>query len=443
MKAILIPHIIIINIVSKLTSHLSKGFRKAATHLTVLLITILVSANYFRESFKSLFPDYRDNINRIVIVLLIILLLVIIERKVSYNSIVINPLFWTGWFVCFGIMFITSFIHPVEKAYFLWSVLGLTIIPMFLIVLNDRNFFTQFCETVSFDMVIVAWIYLLANLLITPFLSDVFPGVFDGIAANPNSNGLICLAFFSAALFLLFVRKDNRLPNLLVICMCAVITVISVCRAALLAIVAELITAMIIVLRNRRLFSFNTTAKKLIITCVIAAVFSVSVYYVLTTLDAMDPNASAITSYEEEATKINEDEMLFKLNSLSSGRLLLWRTYLSRVSLWGCGANFDNLFPEGVMGLPPHNNAIDICYRSGAVACIGYLIWLLCGWIYILMIIVKKNSGFRAGYLLTVLAFIGYFCEAMLEIPMYPMNTGIVFLSYVTLSPIAFKTPEK
>ena len=150
-----------------------------------------------------------------------------------------------------------------------------------------------------------------------------------------------------------------------------------------------------------------------------------------------------VDEMSEAAAVVYGNETLTKLNAVSSGRLLLWLAYTKVLKFTGHG----NPRGEVFMGHPnskwAHNNAIDIWYASGFIAFAGYLIWLLAGWIFVFRSIIAGNS-FRKEHLFTVLAFIGYFVEAMLEITIYPTNTGIVFLMYMTLAPVAFsKLSEK
>lgn len=436
MNYILLPYVVVINLVSNVTSRLSPRMRTVLTHVTVTITAVLGVLNYARNSIRAALPF---SIMGVTIVMMIILLLANIENKISFKKMKANTLFWAGWFVCFLIMLITSLVKEADPRDYMWSVVSLTIIPMFLIVMNDKKDCMRFCVTVATDMTVVSWLYLLANLLMVPFLTNEYIPDYDGIANNPNGNGLICLAFFTSSLFLLVARKDNRLINLLVICMCIVVAWISVSRAAQLAIILELAVALALFFKNRDVFSFDIPLKAVAVGCAIAVVFSYAVYFTLTKIDEMQPEVQAVTSYEEEAAKIYGDEKLLKINDTTSGRLLLWYTYMDRMTLWGNGAVYNETFPEGVLPMDPHNNAIDICYKSGLIACLGYLLWLASAWAFIIRLVFSKKVRFRPEYILTCIAFVGYFTEAMLEVKIYPMNTGIVFLSFITLSPAAFR----
>ena len=68
----------------------------------------------------------------------------------------------------------------------------------------------------------------------------------------------------------------------------------------------------------------------------------------------------------------------------------------------------------------------------------GYLIWLAVGWIFLIGYLIRPDL-MRREYLFTILAFTGYFIHAMLEITIYPMITGVAFLAFISLGPVAFR----
>ena len=111
---------------------------------------------------------------------------------------------------------------------------------------------------------------------------------------------------------------------------------------------------------------------------------------------------------------------------------------MKKVGIAGHGTPAKGLFAGRPDSMWAHNNAIDIWYASGFPAFAGYVLWMFAGIIFVIKCMTRR-CGFKREYLFTGIAFTGYLTEAMLEITIYPIYTGIVFLAYITIIPIAFK----
>lgn len=436
---ILAPYCFVINILSEVSQKISSRIRNVLLHAALLLLLLTGTVNYFNDRLQELMGYESDRVRLFTTVLLIVLLIALIDRKIDAGALRANKLFWTGWFVCFLTIFVLSFVNPVKPYYLLWCILSLTVFPMIMIVLSERQDAFAVSILIARDAVIVSYIFFAANLIITPFVTkdDLFVE-YQGVCNNPNSNGLICTAFFTAALYLLAADRRNSFVYLLSLTISASLATISGCRTAQLAMLLEAITLVIICLVHREIHIDRSRSLRLILALIVAVLLGIAAGKVLMTIDAFDMNAYASSEYEETNRWMYEDENRFVINSLLSGRLFIWKAYSLRLNLLGNGSPDGPLMPEYPASKWAHNNAIDIWFASGFFAFAGYMLWLLAAFIFVIRCM-KKKQRLRPEYILTSLAFIGYFIQAMLEITLYPMTNCTAFLCIITLGAVAFK----
>ena len=168
--------------------------------------------------------------------------------------------------------------------------------------------------------------------------------------------------------------------------------------------------------------------KKTGVSVILIVILSVLLCNVLQTVNTMNVYAQVMMDAYYTSDIFNA------LNDISSGRLELWRYFTQDITFFGHGK------PDAT-GLDvrynwAHNNAIDVLYISGAIAAIGYLIWVLYSLFFVVRCTLKKSCN-RPELVFVIVSIIGYFVEAMLEITIEPMNTGIVFMAYISMSMIS------
>ncbi len=439
---LLAPYCYVINIISEASLKMSDKARRALLHIALLLLMLTGAVNYFNDRLQELMGYESDRVRFFTSVLLIVLLIALIDRKIDPRALRVNSLFWTGWYVCFITIFVLSFVNPVRKYYMLWCILSLTVFPMIMIILNERKDNFAVSVLIARDAVIISYIFFAANLIITPFVTKV-TGIMDyqGICNNPNSNGLICTAFFTAALYLIAVDRNDLFVYLLSLTISFSIATVSRCRTAQLAMILETIMLITIWLKHKELHIDRSRILRMIIALFAAVALGVAAGKVLISIDLIDMNAYADTDYEEANQWVQADDTRIKLNELSSGRLFIWKAYSTKLNFFGNGSPDGPLMPEYLASKWAHNNAIDVWYASGFIAFAGYMLWLLAVFIFVIKCM-TKGRAYRPEYILAAMAFIGYFVQAMLEITLYPMTNGITFLTYITLYCAAF-TQEK
>lgn len=442
----LIAYTKIIDCIAFFSSRIPSGLRNAMLNVSVFCMMMLGVLAYSNERIKHL-VHYDRYVLKAAGILLVVILIASIDRKISEGrKCRIRGLFWLGWYLCFGTMIVSAQFHHVNRIYYAWGIISNTLLPMIMLVWQKRGDFEYLCNRIARCTVLAAYVFLAANLCLTAFVTNT--GIAEmgylGIAGNPNSNGLIALPFFTAALYLLLTDRKYTPLYLFSVIVFAVFVYISRTRATELAILLEAAAAVCVYISHREIYRWRGNVVRAIAVLLIAAALAAAVGYALQYVDRVDMNAYAADEFnelEESVHTVWADERLTRINDLSSGRLVLWMTYLKLVGIKGHGTPSGALFYDYEFTRWAHNNALDIWYASGFPAFAGYVMWLLAGWIFVFRSM-RKKSTYRKEYLLPVLAFIGYFVEAMLEITIYPMYTGIVFLSFMTLVPAAFAEAE-
>ena len=434
----------VINIIAVLSSGIAVKWRNIMLNAVLVCFALLGIVAYSNDGIKEAL-HYIDCVFAVSVILMLILLIASIDRKIDLREIStwrINAVFWAGWYICFLFMVVSSLRHEVRLAYYLWGILCLTVFPMLMIIWYVRGDLSRLCALAARSMVVTTYLFLLLNLIIVPFTTrGQFAGLesdYVGIAGHPNSNGLIVLPFFTAALYLLFIDKRRMPIYIFSLSFCAMIAVISGTRTSELAMILEVVVAICIYAHNKGKLAEMQSSGRLIKTIIVSLLIVIVLGRLLLFTDNIDLKVYAEGEIGEAYEEIASSDDLTKLDNLSSGRVVLWKAYLKKVEFVGHGTPTEELFEGRTDSLWAHNNAIDIWYASGFPAFAGYVMWLLAGCGFVLKSMFRRK-GFRREYLLAALAFTGYFTEAMLEITIYPMYTGIAFLAYITLIPMAFK----
>lgn len=443
MRTILKPYCNIINLLARISCRMDERTRVFSFNTSVLLISFICVLHYCNDRLQEICHYSNDATRVISPILLIIVLLSCIDDRVDFRNLKPNRLFWIGWLVCFTTMFVMSFVHPVKKMYFLWSILSLTIFPMIMIAFSCSRLSYKWSVLLAKDTVVISYVFLLMNIIITPMTTNTYPNDdYLGLCSNPNANGLICSAFFTAAMYLFFVERKHPFFSLLSMGVSTAIIVISVCRTAQLIVLIDVVIAICTYIVHYDEHKKEWAGRIVVVACIAAIILSCFAGHLLKKFDKIDINAYAETTYEEVYQWTNENETRVRLNQLSSGRLMLWKAYSTKLNFWGNGKSDGPLMPELTASKWPHNNALEIWYISGFIAFVGYAMWILTGFIFAVKCL-RRNTGYRRDYFLTLLSFIGYFIFAMLEITLYPMVTGIFFLLCMTLGNLAFDTDLK
>lgn len=372
-----------------------------------------------------------DKIIILYIILFIVLLLTSIDRRVALQEIRWNRFFWIGWYLCFSLIIITSFFHTIDKEYFIWSVMSILYFPLLFIVWQARDDYDTLFRTIAGVTVVCSFVFFLisvpANMIFNNemFGNETFASYFLGVVGNPNSNGRIAIGFFAAGFYLNFTDREINIWAVISMAIAIALSIESICRTAELAIAMMIVFGWIYYVKISQTKT-GVVIKQTLVSIVLLLIFTISFCILLKAVMSMDLYAYAATVQSPISP-----ESYTELNALSNGRFELWRTYIQDINLFGHGLMDTSGLPEYYRWA--HNNLLDILYISGSIAALGYLIWNLISLVFVVQCTFWKIMK-RSEYLFVIVSVIGYFVEAMLEITIFPMTTGIVFMAFMGLA---------
>ncbi len=444
---------LIINLIGQGARKIPSRLRSFIVNASVLVLLFIGILNYINPRLQAIAHVSGGRLfSTVGLALLMIVLILIagIDHKISIDEYKFNPAFWLGWFACFIMMFVTSLIHEVRYPYFITGIVSLFIFPMVFIAWADK--YKRLVGILARNTVIMSYIFILMNLVITPLTTkDTFLDVYLGVTSNPNLNGIIIIGFYASCLYMLLVERKRSIVYVIPIAFSIIVSYMSNCRTAELAIILETLIGAIYYIKYIKSGERRVSVAKVIAVCLAIGLFAGVFGYVLTALDDMDLNSYAVTL--DEAYENLPSDFARKMNTLSSGRVVIWAEYIKNPTLLGNGSPTEQLIEDSPASNWAHNNALDILYASGIIAFVGYILWICTAIWFILKCLFARsdkvgkrgkpgNSSLRIEYLFTILTFLGYFSEAMLERTLFPFLTSAMFLAYMGLIPIAIRRDE-
>ena len=396
----------------------NKKKKQLLTYLMIFILCVLGIIRPFKESLKDIL-HYTDSAAVITgTIALLILLIASADKYADYKRIYINRPCLYGWMLCFAMAFIMAFINPVRTGYFAWSIISLFISIPFVMIWAVRDDYLQFCTLLARIMMIAAGCFVIINLLLVPFLKPSEFQCYTGLMGNPNPNGMICVGMYAACFFLLLTESKGILAFSALAGFFIALSCVSDCRTAQIAIALESIIGAGYYLRYLKNKGKTFNVNRIMMICAVAVVTAFAAGFILMKIERIDLNAYA---YDNTAVVVSEEkitELLDTLDAKSSGRVRIWKEFISEVTFWGNGSPEAPLISGYAASIYAHNNAIEILYTSGVIAFMGYLVFLICGIVFVIRCLSGKN-GWKKEYALVMMAFTGYFVEAMLEIVMY------------------------
>ncbi len=350
-------------------------------------------------------------------------------------------------FIAIGILFFIYGIKFKVPTYIVYAFIFLFQMPIFIFSI-DRETLTKIILSFSKWFVLFYSLYIVGSLLISPLGKGQYCGVFT----NPNLWGE-CVA--TAILVILYlIGKTNNFKFKIYLFLLLGISVANVLlsrsRTTLLAVVAIVIVYIIYLVRIK-----EPVFNKKTVTCLIAAVIVgvSSTYGILINITPYTAEAIGIEIGKEdlsggfeESISGTYDRYLKGINnegSISSGRVEIWKTYISQLSIWGHDAvelpingYFDQNFKTNA-----HNTFIQIGYQSGIPGLILFAIqFITMGLFYLRKLFGKEIS--MENYLL-IAAFGQTIVYMMLSNSFGPYSSFSLIIYWMYILPMYILQDEE
>lgn len=425
----------------RISDKLGTGLKDKLIGISLLLLSVLGIMRFIRWDVKDAIGYSTNGSTVTAAVLLIVIVVCSTDRCIRPDEIRIISLFWAGWILCFSMILLTSLFNDVYSEYIIWAAISLLFFPVFILAWSVRPDYERLCIRLAQYIMIVSDVFFVLNLLLLPFFPKEKAQSFHGLANNPNANGLIAIAACTAALFLLLLNKQRPFVCIITIGFCFGLARLSYCRLAQYTMIIQIALGFIYCFRNTKR---GRPRRKLLLLLAIAAVAvmilspltAAALQYVrLLDLNSYAADSAAAVSYDGNSA------VLGLLDRTLTGRIGIWKAFLSGTTFWGNGTPTEPL-TELEASVYAHNHVIEILYTSGVLAAVGYILFLLSGISLVIRCMMNK-PGYRSENLLALLAFTGYFVVAMLEIMIYPTSNTISLLLYMSMVPIAMHRKKR
>lgn len=437
-------YLCIFNLIYKVTGNINSNLREAVIFLSCLvLMWSFFFSNYYKGS-----GEYQ--IAGSVIVTVIIAFSIDRELKpIKWNSYCYYPLLLFG----IGILLI-GLMHPVGDGYMMYALDIAILFPGLYFVWSNREDHERlFCilsaAITLFGLISFAKCVLLAAKGELAFSSDRV----QGFTTNPNYLGMLGVVILISGLFLLITEIKN-IACLALASICVGIgisfAIISVSRTAMLSEIICVLAFSIFYIKIGNIKCIKSKSKWFRVALAAVLIGSILVlgmslddinYHALSKINASETEANTIESEvvqpeASEAEKITERVGAEgDANTISSGRITIWKIYAEEFSLWGKPLSVIKPQLKNAAESRAHNNVVDYLYRCGYVVGSIYFIYYIMQGIAGLKLLFSKKYT-QPSHLFAIMMIGAYSIYATLEICTLAFIRIIPCVYFLSIAPI-------
>lgn len=344
--------------------------------------------------------------------------------------------------LCGIVVFISGLHHYISYSYMLMGLFMCFMMPAVIIVWGDNNHMQQLFTMTAYIISVFFIIFAVVNFIVAPVNNPEFSlaGRYFGMASDPNGLAKIAVTAAICSIYLILLQRGMRkIPFIVIFLAAAYLTVLTASRTNIIALILVCAAAVIFLIK-RCVINRKYSAKKIII-CVCAVIVIIGIVGIGHNLLAKDGDDNISTIEMRLSQGIMEDGSI-DINTLSSGRITIWKYCLSKTSIMGNDVS-EGLREEslGMYHDHVHNTVIELLYRSGLVAGISFPIIEMYAVIWALVQIFarRKNS---LNEIMAAMLVIAFGVASVFDIVVLPFAKMTVFLFYISL-PVVFAKKEK
>lgn len=344
--------------------------------------------------------------------------------------------------LCGIVIFISGLHHYISYSYMLMGLFMCFIMPAVIIVWGDNAHMQQLFKTIAYVVNVFFAIFAIINFIAAPVDNPEFYHIdrYFGMASDPNGLAKIAVTAAVCSIYLMILQQGIRkIPFIVFFVVAAYLTMITASRTNIIALIL-VCTVAVIFLIKRYVINRKYSAKKIII-YMCALIIVISIVGICHNMFKEDSNYNISVIEMRLSQGIMEDGSV-DINTLSSGRIGIWRYCLSKTSFMGNdvsgGLREESL---GIHHDHVHNTVIELLYRSGIIAGISFLIIELYAviWVFVQIFARRKNS---LNEIMAAMLVIAFGIASMFDIVVLPFAKMTVFLFYISL-PVVFTKKEK
>lgn len=432
----------ILNPIYKITSKVAEPVRNKVVAVCFFLIAVQALAFTALEK-QGIYYGY-DKL--LITGAIFFCIAIIFSVKSPLNIVKWNPVVYIPWFICCTWMIITGFHHNISSSLMFFAGLMLVVFPCFYFVWNNRQDYEVMFKLVAKAIVVAMGLYYIANFLLVPHTMGI---EYYGVAVNPNSLGLAGTGGVIASLYLTLTEK-KKWPYITIASLSIAFVYFSLSRAC--AIVAFITIIIFVFFSIKYQVKNSIKMYRFVLIVVLLIGIIVSIFGSAWILENITPltkekinnvafaEVYAYDDIEEDTEKplINEFTKGNNLETLSSGRTVIWKAYIRKLNFVGNDRAKALYVEELGLGVSAHNTYLEIGYRCGVLA------GLLYAWIAIYAAIYSFNVMFARKtfcnkYALIPMAVMAFGVLSNLERALFPFEKIHILLFFIVLAPIFAK----
>lgn len=404
------------------------------------------------------------------IALIIILIFLSLDKPLKAvkwkNSIIII------WFALGMLIFVLGFFTEQNTGYWMTGPVIALGLPCFYMIYGKKEKYELLFDAICKAAIICSIVYFIVCIFGEYFNDNTWDatGRYNGLTIDANKIGELCLSSFCCIMYLLLIVKEKSIWNKLAIIALGIVigqTYLTQSRTTIMAMIFVAGFYTIIVVKDS---ISKKTVKNIIdrflpiIIAVFIAVICVSVINNVHEKHIEEARSSVSTNVAVDEV-LNSDNTTLEttqqsvaeaetheyrdmipekgtdLNSFSSGRLFIWKTYSEGFNFIGNDADAETPISPLIKQRTAHNSLVEITYRSGYITGGVYLILVLITGIYLLRVMLRKNEKNTNGDYFFSIASIGYIIFTSLMSSFNPL-TAIIFLLYAIAFPVLLEKRE-
>ena len=435
---------IVLNFLFKFVGKIPEKVRDIILWLSMLLLWVIC---FFRESLVFTKLHLKFNLTEWMLIGTAVLLLIILfSIKQPLIKMQINKLFCFFYFLLPILIIFASFFHELGRGMRPFALILLFIFPALYYVWGCRGDYEKIFRMLACSIVIVGTVLILLNNAYLVYskqdltISEVFVWRYAGLFRNPNALGVTLIPIFTGLFYLFYTEKRKSFLWLVTILILAsFLLLFTGSRTALLAVVAQFFVFIIFIInknkgQNAKGSSKKSTTRAVVIILVVLIMFATLFTLVSLSRSPEHPQIKMVF-LEHLVPDFNRS-----LTDLSSGRLDIWKSYISELTLLGKNPA-ENPIYLGDAQMSAHNTSIEIAFRAGIPAGICFTILLLIA-LFFAFRCMGRSRSIEKYMVFPALAISAYFFPAMLEVPFMAFSaySNYVLCFYIAISVLMFKS---
>lgn len=432
----------------------TKNLRNKERYTIVFLCFFLISAYFvfyfIKATYSFLYEDLTRN-HLIGCVLLFIATVSCVRREA--RTVEWNKVLFCLMTICGLSMLVISVIHPVGSGYRAFSLMLLLGYPFIYYVLNNNGSYSGLFTCVSAAFSLAGILYFLYCIYLA------FQGSFNStggrVYANMYNANLISMTGMSmciSAAYLLFEKKTRKKWNCFSIVSLGIgnsLVLLGGSRLSILVNIGIVFCAAVFIVKRKGERNENSLKKMLIKAGIVLISCGLFVLFGATLVDintrAAQPEEPVVISTQNTGEAVSEvkDTNLERfssqgkdINSFTSGRVVIWRGYSSKLNLIGndfSKSNWTELTNNTVNHA--HNNFLEFGYRFGIPVALIHLLLELYAGIYALKLLFSKKYT-EPMHFYIVICVMTFAIESMFDIATLPFERHAPFFFYIAIAPL-------